>query len=149
MKTLTAQVLATTKEYLTLGGKKLQEDVVTDFINAYCIDKNYQVGKNRAYDLFKGRSVYKAAIVEYYWDNKNYEYFVSDIDKLILANIYWREEYVDKLLTIVNNSENIPEEYLQSIFLLVEAHKYAEAVAEIFKVIIGYDLSAKKISCRK
>ncbi|MBE6111703.1 MAG: hypothetical protein E7195_01625 [Peptococcaceae bacterium] len=151
MTTLTTQFLKATKNYVTLGGDKTQEDVVSDIINAYCIDNDYQIGKNRAYDLFKGRSIYKATIVEYYWDDTNYEYLVSDIEKLILANVYWREKYVNDLYAIVKNSEDIPEEFLRSIFLHIEARKYAEAVAEIFKVVIGYDMSVKRIKeyCRK
>ncbi len=76
MTTLTTQFLKATKNYVTLGGDKTQEDVVSDIINAYCIDNDYQIGKNRAYDLFKGRSIYKATIVEYYWDDTNYDYLL-------------------------------------------------------------------------
>ena len=77
MLNLTNQILQTT--YLYMDGRVTQEIVANSFIESYGVEKDYLLSKDSANDLFHGRRLYKADIVEYYSDVHNREFLVADI----------------------------------------------------------------------
>ena len=143
MLNLTQKVLQTT--YLCMDGRVTQELVANSFIESYGFDYDYGISKDIANDLFHGRRLYKADIVEYFSDMRNKEYLVSDIEQFVLVKVFYKKEYVNRLFEIVKTDEKIPLEYQASIVEAINQNKYAEAIAEIFILAIRYDFSMKKM----
>lgn len=143
MLNLTKQVLQTT--HLCMEGRVTQEIVANSFIESYGVEKDYVLTKDSANDLFHGRRLYKADIVEYYSNENNKEYLVADIEQFILAKVFLKKEYVNRLFEIVKTTEKVPLEYQTSIVEAIDQNKYAEAIAEIFILSIRHDFSMKKM----
>ncbi len=144
MLNLTQQILQVT--HLCMEGKVTQEIVANSFIESYGVEMDYVLMKDSANDLFHGRRLYKADIVEYYINVHNKEYLVTDIEQFILERVFLKEKYVNRLFEIVKEAENIPLEYQADIAELINQKKYAEVVAEIFVLAIRHDFSVKKMN---
>ena len=142
---LTAEVLTTTQVYLVTEERVTQELVANSFIESYNYKYDYSLAKDSANDLFRSKRLYKGKIVGYYRQAMHRAELIGDVEELILNNIFLQEEYLSKLYEIIKKRTDIPKEYCQKIWTLINDKKYEEAVAEIFVVAISYDYTMKKL----